>query len=72
MSATEEGSEGGDADAPVSDWDVLAKSLPEKGIARALLKAWIDGDAGARPNRLLEVAQPTQGTPEAGNDASQN
>ncbi|RYG37386.1 MAG: hypothetical protein EON93_03690 [Burkholderiales bacterium] len=66
----------GDSDAagtgPITDWDVLAKSLPEKGIARALLMAWIEGDASGRPNRLLKVAQPTHVISEAGDDASQD
>jgi len=57
---------------PASDWEVLAGSLPEKGIARALLKAWTEGDSAERVQRLLEVAQPAQGIVEAVSDTSQD
>lgn len=59
-------------EASASDWEVLAGSLPEKGIARALLKAWTEGDSAERVQRLLEVAQPAQGIVEAVSDTSQD
>lgn len=73
MSASEEESENGGMDAiPVSNWDALAANLPEKGIARALLKAWIDGESAGRSRRLLAIAQPIQATASADRDTSQD
>lgn len=55
-----------------TNFDRLAKALPETGIARALLDAWRTGTASDRIVRLVMVAQPPSAKTETDNAAPED
>jgi hypothetical protein len=56
----------------LTNFERLARALPETGIARALLEAWRKGDASSRTARLVGVAQPPAAKTETDNAAPED